>query len=51
MDVGAFIHAGARDTLSEIKRLHGLVVPHEFMGLYAYATQSGVAAFELEMAD
>lgn len=51
MDVGTFIHSddGASNTLSEIKRVNELVGPCDFIGLYAYATQSGVASFELEM--
>jgi len=51
MDIGTFIHSdgGAPNTLSEIKRLNELVGPGDFIGLYAYATQSGVASFELEM--
>jgi len=51
MDVGTFIHTdgGGPNTLSEIKRLNELVGPDDFIGLYAYATQSGVASFQLAM--
>lgn len=34
-------------TLSEILRAHKWVAPEDFFGLYAYATQSGVVAFDL----
>ena len=51
MDVGTFIHSdgAAPSTLSEIKRLNELVKTRDFLGLYAYATQSGLASFELVM--
>ena len=51
MDVAMFMHNedGTRNTISEIKRLNERVEPGEFIGLFAYATQSGVATFELAM--
>lgn len=42
-------HPVPTTTLSEIKRLHTEVTPTEFVGLFAYATQSGLVSFELEM--
>ena len=50
MTVDLFLQdsAGARTTLSEIRRVHDLVEATESFGLYAYATQSGLAAFDLE---
>lgn len=36
-------------TLAEIKRLHNEVAPTDFIGAFAYATQSGLVSFELEM--
>ena len=51
MDVRTFIQGedGTPNTLSEIKRLNDVVGPDNFLGLYAYATQSGVASFNLQM--
>jgi len=34
-------------TLSELDRVHKWAATEDFLGLYAYATQSGVAAFDL----
>src|SRR5690349_1239302 len=34
-------------TLSELLRAHKWVATEDFLGLYAYATQSGVVAFDL----
>jgi HKD family nuclease len=53
MTVGTFIHSDqtSRTTLSELKRIYGLVSPSEFFGVFAYATQSGVVAFDLEFGD
>lgn len=47
----SFIHGDDAEprTLSEIKRIHDLVAPSDFLGVYAYATQSGFAAFSLDM--
>lgn len=51
MDLKTFIHDAidSPTTLSEIKRVHGQVDTEKFFGAYAYATQSGVASFELEL--
>lgn len=38
-------------TLSEIRQVYELVEPTEAFGLYAYATQSGLVAFDLEFGD
>ena len=35
--------------MSEIRRLHGEVATTDFLGLYAYATQSGAALFDLAL--
>ena len=47
----SFIHTdqASTTTLSEIKRLHAVVGTADFFGIFAYATQSGVASFDLEM--
>jgi HKD family nuclease len=37
--------------LSEIKRIYDWVVPTDYFGVYAYATQSGVSSFELDLGD
>ena len=49
MSVDLFFHESpdATTTLSEIGRLYDLVEPTMCFGLYAYATQSGLAAFDL----
>lgn len=49
MSVKAFVHdaSDAPTTLSEIRRVHDLVCSDEVFGIFAYATQSGVASFEL----
>lgn len=51
MDLSTFLHrdATAPTTVSEIRRLHGEIATTDFLGLYAYATQSGAALFELEL--
>lgn len=48
-----FVHADrlSPTTLTEIRRLHDDIVPTTFIGAYAYATQSGVWSFEMEMGD
>lgn len=48
-----FLHADrvSPTTLTEIRRLHDDIVPATFIGAYAYATQSGVWSFEMEMGD
>ena len=53
MDLKTFLqHAsGSPTTLSEIARVHTLVQSEEFIGAFAYATQSGVASFDLKMGD
>lgn len=49
MSVELFLHdSPAETTLSEIRRIHDLVEVTETLSLYAYATQSGLAAFDLE---
>ena len=39
---------GARTTLSELRRIYNLVEATEALSLFAYATQSGLAVFDLE---
>lgn len=53
MNLTAFLHrdANAPSTISEIRRLHEKVATRDFLGLYAYATQSGAALFEMELSD
>lgn len=53
MNLSAFLQgdASAPTTISEIRRLHGEIGTSEFLGLYAYATQSGAALFDLEVGD
>lgn len=50
MSVDLFFHESpnARTTISEIRRVHDLVGATEIFCLFAYATQSGLAAFDLE---
>ena len=50
MSVELFFHESpnATTTLSEIRRIYDLVEATETLCLYAYATQSGLAAFDLE---
>lgn len=50
MDIKTFVHSeqGSPTTLSEISRVHEIVGSEEFVGVFAYATQSGVAAFDLQ---
>jgi len=51
MKVSSFFHGshGSDTTLSEIKRVNNWAQSEEFLGAYAYATQSGAAAFDLEL--
>lgn len=51
MKLKAFVHGseGHLTTLSEIKRVHDWTQTKEFFGLFAYATHSGAAAFELKV--
>lgn len=53
MSVETFIHLDPNtpSTLSEIKRIYELIAPSDFFGLFAYATQSGLASFETEFGD
>lgn len=50
MTLEPFFHASpnAMTTLSELRRVHDLVQPTEVIGLFAYATQSGLVAFNLQ---
>jgi len=49
LNFSTFLHrdANAPTTLSEIRRIHGEIAATGFLGLYAYATQSGAALFDL----
>lgn len=51
MSASAYVHDDdqAPTTVSEIRRISDLVVPTEFLGLYAYATQSGYASFSMQL--
>lgn len=51
MILSTFMHHDSHSptTISEIKRIHDQVSTTSFIGVYAYATQSGVAAFDLEV--
>lgn len=51
MSLSIFLHRDATTptTISEIRRLHAEIATTEFFGLYAYATQSGAALFDLEL--
>lgn len=51
MDLKTFLHGDvdAPTTISEISRIHQQVESNEFLGLYAYATQSGAVLFDLEL--
>lgn len=40
---------GSPTTVKEIKRIHSVTSAPNFFGLFAYATQSGVAAFDLSL--
>ena len=53
LNLDTFIHSeiDSPTTISEIKRIHNYVSTENFLGLYAYATQSGVALFEQELGD
>lgn len=42
-------HGDSANTLSEMVHLRDLVIPSDFLGLYAYATMSGYASFRLRM--
>jgi len=49
LNLSTFLHRDATTptTISEIRRLHAEIATTEFLGLYAYATQSGAALFDL----
>jgi hypothetical protein len=51
LSLSTFLHRDATTptTISEIRRLHAEIATTEFLGLYAYATQSGAALFDLEL--
>lgn len=51
MNLNTFLHQVAESptTISEIKRIHNQVEAKKFLGLYAYATQSGAVLFDLEL--
>jgi hypothetical protein len=51
MDLSAFLHGDVNSptTMSEIQRLHNQISTTDFLGLYAYATQSGAALFDLAL--
>lgn len=51
--VTTFIHTDEEGptTLSELRRVHQWVKTTEFFGVYAYAVESGVAAFQREFGD
>lgn len=51
LNLSTFMHhdINAPTTISEIKRIHGQVATKDFFGVYAYATQSGAASFDLEL--
>lgn len=53
MDLTTFLHneTTTPTTISEIKRIHDQVETQDFLGLYAYATQSGAASFDLELGE
>lgn len=50
MESKLFIHdrADTPTTISELKRIHSEIHAAHFFGIYAYATQSGAAAFDIE---
>lgn len=51
MNLTTFLHNDISEptTISEIRRLHGRVATKDFLGVYAYATQSGAASFDLAL--
>lgn len=51
MSLSTFLHRDATTptTISELRRLHAAIATTEFLGLYAYATQSGAAFFDMEL--
>lgn len=53
MSARSFVHSdqGEPTTLSEIKRVYGWAMPANFTGAFAYATQSGFAAFNLALGE
>jgi HKD family nuclease len=53
MDLTTFLHCGVNEstTISEIRRVHNQVKTKDFLGVYAYVTQSGVVSFDLELGD
>lgn len=52
LNLSTFLHrdANAPTTISEIRRIHEEIAATDFLGLYAYATQSGAALFDLTFA-
>lgn len=53
LNLSTFLHrdVDAPTTMSEILRLHGAIGTTDFLGLYAYATQSGHVLFDLELGE
>ena len=53
MESKLFIHSNANavTTISEVKRVHTELEAQSFLGIYAYATQSGAATFDIEMGE
>lgn len=51
MKLSTFVQQEPATTLAAIQRMHDDVKPTDFLGAYAYATQSGVAAFDLAMGE
>ena len=53
MSFETFVHSdqASPTTLSELKRVYNLVSPSDFFGVFAYATHSGLASFDLEFGD
>src|SRR5438105_1698652 len=51
LTLSTFLHGDTNGptTISEIRRLYGEIGATDFLGLYAYATQSGAALFDLEL--
>lgn len=49
MAINVFLQQGQEgpSVLSELNRISEWVVPTEFLGVYAYATQSGAVAFDV----
>jgi len=53
MESKLFIHGTTNSvtTISEVKRIHTQLEAHSFLGVYAYATQSGAATFDIELGE